>query len=337
MRLISALALLFVCLGFRMPHKLPASRADELATEFLNSLGADLRANAQKQFNDENRTHWQFVPAVRQGVPLGQMSEAQRTHGVKLLKATLSDLGYRKIERIRELEDVLFEIENKNAVRNRNYYLFTFFGTPADKGRWAWRFEGHHLSLNFTYLDGELVASTPQFLGSNPASVSSGPHKGRTLEKEQDLAFALLDTLTEGQRAKAVIAKEALNDIVTGNTRKASILSKDGISYQDLTLGQRQRLMALVKVHAEVQSNSEQQRRLKSVDPESIVFAWMGSIKPGTGHYYRIQGSKFLIEYDNTQNGANHIHSVWRDFDGDFGEDLLSEHYSQSPHHRHRQ
>ncbi|MCC7230175.1 MAG: DUF3500 domain-containing protein [Fimbriimonadaceae bacterium] len=335
MRFISAFVLLLVCLGFRMPHRIPRSGADELAVEFLNSLGTDLRERAQKQFGDDYRTLWRYVPAERQGVSLGQLSASQRALGVRLLKATLSDLGYRKIERIRELEDVLFELENKNKGRDKNYYLFTFFGTPSDQGKWGWRYEGHHLSLNFTYLDGKLVSSTPQFLGSNPANVTSGPHEGRTLEKEQDLAFALLETLTEGQRAKAVISHEAPNDIATSNTRKASILAKEGISYQDLTQGQRQRLMALVKIHAEVQSDAEQQRRLKRIEPASLVFAWMGSLKPGVGHYYRIQGSKFLIEYDNTQNNANHIHAVWRDFNGDFGEDILTEHYASSPHHHH--
>jgi hypothetical protein len=260
------------------------------------------------------------------------MSAEQSAHATKLLKSSLSDAGYKKVEQIRMLEDVLFEREGRNPGRDKQNYVFVIFGTPSANGAWGWRYEGHHLSLNFTYQNDVLISSSPQFLGTNPADVTEGPHKGRPLAKEQDLAFAFLDSLNDDQRTRAILSTKDPGEIITTNQRKVAILERKGVPWADLNARQRQALLALVKVHAEVQATSEQARRLKLVEPQSLIFAWMGSDKPGRAHYYRIQGAKFLIEYDNSQNNANHIHSVWRDFDGDFGEDVLGAHYWTSPH-----
>ena len=147
-------------------------------------------------------------------------------------------------------------------------------------------------------------------------------------------SFALLDSLSDAQKKRAVTSTSAPADIATSNQRKAGIQHVEGIPYTVLTPTQQRQLMALVRLHASVQQADEQKRRLSRVDPKTIVFGWMGATQKGSGHYYRIQGSTFLIEFDNTQNNANHIHTVWRDFDGDFGDDVLADHYRTSHKHR---
>jgi hypothetical protein len=302
-----------------------------LATKFLDSLTTQQRSKALKGFDDTYRTNWRYVPASREGINLGEMTPEQVVLASALLKASLSDSGYKKTEVIKSLEDVLYELENKNAGRDKRLYTFTFFGQPSPKESWGWRYEGHHLSLNFTFKNGVLVSSTPQFFGSNPAEVPSGPQKGlRALPLEQDLGFQILNSMTPDQLKAAVLPGNAPPDIITGNSRKVAIQEKLGVPYSALNASQRKMLMNLVKAYADCHSAQETKRRLGRVEPNSLVFAWIGGTKPGIGHYYRVQGSKFLIEYDNIQNNANHIHAVWRDFDGDFGEDMLAEHYEQS-------
>jgi len=249
----------------------------------------------------------------------------------------------KQIEAIRSLEDVLFAID-KSPIRDKTAYVFNFFGAPAKTGAWAWRYEGHHLSLNYTYKDGVMVSSSPQFLGAAPAEVRGGPLKGtRVLADEEDFAFALLNSLAEAQKQKALISarvpRETNNDLSglqTRNDRVALIEGKQGLSYAALDAKQKGMLKKLVRAHADVQGEAEVNRRLLKIEHEgwdNVVFAWMGSIERGSNHYYRLQGPTFLVELDNSQDGANHIHSVWRDFKGDYGRDVLAEHYAHSPHH----
>lgn len=307
----------------------------DAAIAFRESLTAQQLANAQRPF-DEGRSAWQFVSAGADGVALAELDDTQTRLARALLKASVSETGFRKIEDIRELEAVLFDLEGGNPTRDRTNYRFTFFGTPSKSNPWAWRYQGHHVSLNFTFRDGKLMASSPQFLGASPAEVRSGPQKGkRPLAKEQDLAFELIKRLSESQRKLVVISDRAPPDILTGNSRVAAIQERSGIPWSKLDRAQQAALWRLIEAHAEVQQPKERARRLNKIEKDSLVFAWMGSTSPGQGHYYRIQGSTFLIEYDNTQNQANHIHTVWRDFKGDFGRDTLAEHYRHSPHHRH--
>ncbi len=302
-----------------------------LATRFLSSLTAQQRSKAVKPFDDAYRTNWRYVPATREGINLGEMTPEQSALASELLKATLSESGYKKTEIIKSLEDVLYDLENKNPGRDKRLYTFTFFGQPSLKDAWGWRYEGHHVSLNFTFKNGALISSTPQFFGSNPAVVRSGPKEGlRALPTEEDFGFQLLDSLAPEQLKAAVLPGAAPADVITSSSRKAAIQEKAGIAYSALNASQKKILMNLIKTYADGQSTPEMKRRLSRVEPDSVVFAWMGGTKPGVGHYYRVQGSKFLIEFDNTQTDANHIHAVWRDFEGDFGEDMLAEHYEQS-------
>ena len=313
----------------------PAPTMAKAADAFLATLDPAKRAKAGLPFNSEERLNWHFVPKDREGVPFKQMSAEERQAALTLLRSGLSARGFTKVDTIRRLEEVLFAIEG-SPMRDPELYYFTVFGKPSDQGAWGWRYEGHHASLNWTVVDGRLVATTPQFLGANPADVRDGPQKGtRALAAEEDLGRALVKSLSADQGAQAVLSKDAPRDILTGASREAAIQEDRGISYGKLTPEQQGLLLSLIQEYASAQTPAVAQARLARVkaDLPAIRFAWMGGLDKGQGHYYRIQGSTFLIEYDNTQNNANHIHCVWREFKGDWGRDLLTEHYRTAPHH----
>ena len=295
------------------------------AQTFLGTLDAAQRAKAHLPFDSEERFNWFYIPKDRVGLPLKQMTAPQREATMALLHAGLSEKGYTKAEAVRALEPVLAEIEKNPVRRDPELYYVSIFGDPTPAGTWGWRYEGHHLSQNWTVVRGESIASSPQFFGSNPAEVRDGPKKGtRVLAAEEDLARALLERLTEAQRAKAVISAEAPDDMLTANNRKAAMQEDRGLSHEELTPEQRGLLMAVIEEYAGAQQRSIAQKRLEAVRTAGlgkVKFAWMGGLERGKRHYYRIQGPTFLIEYDNTQNDANHIHAVWRDFTGDFGLD----------------
>ena len=312
----------------------------QAATIFLASLDDDARAKARFAFDSEERFNWHFVPRPRAGLPLKAMSARQRNAALELLRVGLSEKGYNKAEAIRGLEVILAELERDPVRRDPDLYYVTIFGDPLADGTWGWRFEGHHISLNWTFVRGRSIAPTPQFFGSNPDAGRSGPRRNvRVLAAEQDLARALLESLSESQRAQAIIGAMAPPDIFSGHQRKAATLDERGIAYSDLTTEQRGLLLAIIEEYAGAHPEAVAELRLariRAAGLDRIRFAWMGGLARGEPHYYRLQGSTFLIEYDNTQNDANHVHAVWRDFDGDFGVDLLEEHYRNSAHHADR-
>jgi uncharacterized protein DUF3500 len=329
---------------------LPPSRRGERAAAvamagaaraFLQALSAAQRARAVLPFESEERFDWHYVPKERQGLPFKQMDAAQRERAHAFLRASLSHAGYLKATTIISLEEVLKALEaGSGPVRDPELYYFTFFGEPSERETWGWRVEGHHLSLNFTVVAGRLIASTPQFLGANPAEVKEGPRKGlRTLPAEEDLARELLKSLDAARRAEAVIATEAPRDIITGAARTAEIGAPKGLAVGRMENKQRGLLLALVDEYARAMPDAvarERLRRLREAGVEKIHFAWAGGPDRGQPHYYRLQGPTFLVEYDNTQNNANHVHTVWRDFDGDWGLDLLRLHYDTAhPGHGH--
>jgi len=315
---------------------LPASMASA-AERFLATLDPAQKARAQLAFDADERFNWHFTPVPRAGLPLKQMSPPQREAAFALLHAGLSEKGYTKAEAIRALEPILAEIENNPVRRDPELYYLTVFGAPSADGTWGWRYEGHHISQNWTLVAGRSIASSPQFFGSNPAEVRSGPKKGtRVLAAEEDLARALLDALTDTERAQAIVATDAPDDILTSNARTAGIQQDLGIAHGALTPEQRGLLLALIDEYASAQPKALAEARIariRAAGLDRIKFAWMGGRARGERHYYRVQGPTFLIEYDNTQNGANHVHAVWRDFQGDWGADLLAEHYQHSAHH----
>ena len=316
---------LFVAVAASLPMK-------DAAGAFLSALEPAKRAKAALAFNSDDRLDWHYVPRSRRGVSFQEMKAAERQAALALLRASLSEMGFEKVETIRRLEDVLHAMSG-SSIRNPESYFFTVFGEPGDKGAWGWRYEGHHLSLHWTVVDGKLVASTPQFLGANPADVREGPQKGtRALNAEEDLGRALVRSLRPDQLAVALVAKRAPGDILTGASRVAAIQEDTGIAYDKLDAQQQGILLSLIQTHASAQAPAEAQARLARIKAglARTKFAWMGGLEKGQGHYYRIQGPADLIEYDNTQDGANHIHTVWRDSERDFGVDLLREHYLAS-------
>ena len=307
---------------------------------FLATLDSAQKAKAVLPFNSEERFRWFYTPVSRKGLPLKEMNTSQQRAALSLLHAGFSEKGYTKAETIRKLEDVLREIEQgKGPTRDPDLYFFTFFGEPDAKSAWGWRYEGHHCSQNWTIVNGQSIGSSPQFFGANPAEVREGPMKGtRVLAAEEDLGRSLVKSLTPAQRTEAVINTAAPDDILTSNQRKAAIHEDKGVAYSKLSKDQQGMLMALIEEYLSAQPRAQAIQRLDKIKQagfDQIKFAWMGGLEKGERHYYRVQGSTFLIEYDNTQNSANHIHCVWRDFNGDWGEDLLAEHYRNSPHHQH--
>ncbi len=313
----------------------PAITVANAAKAFLAALAPANRAKASLPFNSSERLNWHFVPRDRQGVSFKQMSAEERHAAVAFLKFSLSEAGFRKVETILRLEEILFAIEG-SSFRDPELYYFTVFGEPVERGTWGWRYEGHHVSLNWTVVNGRLLASTPQFLGANPADVLDGPRKGtRALAGEEDLARELVKSLGSAERAEALLIASAPSDILSGSSRDAALLEDKGIPYPRLTQAQQGLLLSLIQEHASAQPLAVAAPRLARVKAElgSVRFAWMGGTEKRQGHYYRIQGPTFLIEYDNTQNNANHIHTVWREFKGDWGKDVLAEHYRNAPHH----
>ena len=308
------------------------------AQNFLNILDEEQKAKATYPLNSEERFTFIFVPKDdRNGLQLNEMNEAQRKAAKALIQASLSEQGYEKATNVMELEGILKVIEGRGAddnYRDPNKYFFTIFGKPAIDGAWGWRFEGHHVSLHFSALSGELVAGTPAFFGANPAKVPSGPKKGwRILQMEEDLGRELVQSLDETQLQTAMIAEEAYPDILTGTGRQAEKTATEGIAYPDMTAGQQQKLMQLLEVYHNnynPEFAADLMERVKKAGLEKIHFAWAGGIEPGEKHYYRIQNPAFIIEYDNTQNNGNHIHTVVRDLENDFGDDVLKKHYEEA-------
>jgi hypothetical protein len=306
------------------------------ADSFLTSLRPAQRSKAVFAFDDAERINWHFVPRQRRGLPLGEMSQEQQQLARGLLQAALSRRGYLTASTIIELELVLREMGENPAVRDPGLYYFSIFGTPSRAAPWGFRAEGHHLSLNFTLVRDTLIATTPAFYGANPAEVRRGSRRGlRALAQEEDVGRELVLSLDRRQLDVALIAAATPRDIVTGNAARVVPLSPIGIRATELRPEQVTILVRLLEVYiGRMAEPLAAQRRaaLERADFREVAFAWAGSTRPGEAHYYRIQGPSFLIEYDNTQNDANHIHTVWRDFAGDFGRDLLQEHYRDAPH-----
>ncbi len=304
------------------------------ATEtFLATLTPEQRAKAEFAMTDEERLNWHFVPRTRKGLPLKEMTPPQREAAHALLRSGLSERGYLKATTIISLEEILYELENKSPRRDSSLYFFSVFGKPDPKDAWGWRFEGHHLSAQFTLVAGRAVAIGPSFFGANPATIRDGPRKGtRALAGEEDLARKLVISLTDEQKQTAIFAAKAPSDIITGNARKVKKLEPLGLAATRLAPDQAELLKSLLKEHVFRHRTDVAEATLKQIEvagPEKIFFAWAGGVESGQGHYYRIQGPSFLIEYDNTQNNANHVHAVWRDLENDFGEDLLRKHYDE--------
>ncbi|MFN7932328.1 MAG: DUF3500 domain-containing protein [Bryobacteraceae bacterium] len=316
----------------------------DAAKAYLASLTPEQRSKGTFDLKDDELHFWHFVPdnnlvqtkgRSRKGLTLREMTPAQKHLAHALLSAGLSQRGYIKASSIMSLEDILRIMEKDDGERrNPEKYYFSIFGEPSENGAWAYRVEGHHLSLHFTVVNGK-VASTPMFMGTNPAHVKEGPRKGlRVLGREEDLGRELVKALTDDQKKTAIVAKEAYKDILTEASRKAALDGQPtGLSAAKMNAKQRQMLQGVMEEYASNLPEQVAQHRLEQIRKagNNVNFAWAGGEELGNPHYYRVQAPTFLIEYDNTQNGANHVHSVWRDLTGnEWGEDLLKAHYAAS-------
>lgn len=320
------------------PHVLMTSTIRDL----LTTLSDDQRAKIRFPFEDAERLNWHFVPRERRGLPLKEMSEAQVAVVMDLLGAALSETGAAKAKNVLLLEGVLGELESAGGAgragfRDPEMYFLTLFGEPSENEPWGWRFEGHHLSLNFTTLSG-LVVGTPAFYGANPAKVPPGMGRSsglRVLEEEEDLGRELVQALNDAQKTRAVFSANAPRDIVTGAAETASPGDPVGLPFSAMNEDQRAMLRRLVAVYVDNMDTdiaAGYWRRIEERGWDGIHFAWAGRTEPGEGHYYRIQGPSFLIEYDNVQNNGNHVHSVLRDLENDWGKGSLRQHYEQHAH-----
>ena len=344
LRLAVAATLIAACTGAVMiASQKSAATMQKAATQFLDSLSPDQKAKASFPFDGEERLRWHFIPNEtfpRKGLMIKDMNEAQRRLAHDLLRSGLSARGYLKVTSIIELEDILKAIETGGKMaRNKEEYWFSVFGTPAAKGRWGWRVEGHHVSLRFAVADGAVgnnISTSPMFLGSNPAEVRDGEKKGlRVLADEEDAARALLMALPANLQTQAIVNAVAPGDILTTNKNDITPLPEQGVAYGGMGSQQQALLTKLIEAYTsnmEADLAAERMARIKGAGIDKVRFAWLGETEKGKKHYYSVQGPTFLIEYDNTQNNGNHIHSVWRDFNGDFGRDILREHLKEVVH-----
>ena len=315
-----------------------AKRMAEAATAFLAALRPDQLARAQTDFDDEaTRKDWHYIPRERPGLSLKEMEAHQREKAFKLVDTGLAEQARNRVRTIISLESVLAEQEGsrRRLPRDPELYHLVVFGNPGTETTWSWRFEGHHISLNHTIVNGSMVAPTPIFFGANPARVLHGEKEGlRTLKDEEELARELLSALDGEQKKVAVITPEAPSDILTSNVPCVTDeVHPEGLSVQDMTDGQQEIVNTLIDVYITRLPEpvaAAQRTKIETAGLDSACFSWAGAEERGKGHYYRVQAPVFLAEYDCTQNGANHIHSVWRDLTNDFGDDILKRHYRRS-------
>ncbi|MCH8815523.1 MAG: DUF3500 domain-containing protein [Chloroflexi bacterium] len=339
-----------------------SARMTEATRNWLSSLDPKQHVKASFAFEDaRERSDWAYFPRDHRGLPLLEQDGRQQKLLHALLASTLSLPAYAKATAIMALESVLNELEGRqlDTLRDPGRYFLSVFGSPGDE-RWGWRFEGHHVCLNCTVADGKIVSSTPIFLGANPAEVTRGDAAViRPCGEEEEAARALLSSLNEDQHAEAVICEVAPPDFVLSNAplvpdtcsagkapgaspsvlglfknttpdaNEAVRFERDkpkGLPASRMNASQRTLLSDLIDVYVSRLAAPLAEVVRTSIAIAGVHFAWAGETERRRPHYYRLQGSSFLVEYDNTQNDANHVHAVWRDPDLDFGGDALREH-----------
>jgi hypothetical protein len=314
-----------------------------VAKDFVATLDESQKPLALFPFDSEERYNFHYFPIDdRKGLPLDKMTDKQKRLTMQLLSTCLTDNTVKKINDIIALEDILKVLENRKPddhFRDPGKYHLAIFGEPGEKNIWGWRFEGHHVSFHFSSQSNTLVAGTPGFLGSNPAIVPEGAQKGKEILKDEKvLAVNLLNSLSADQRKTAIITGEVPGDIITRIDRKAMIKDPVGITYAQMNDKQKKSFMDLIELYVHRYKKPFADNMLKEIKDagyDNLRFAWAGDMQTGPGHphYYRIVGPTLIIEYDNTQNNANHVHTVVRDLLHDYGGDQLLKHY-KSGHHK---
>ena len=363
----------------------------DAARAWLDLLDHHQREQAAWPFPaDDERRLWFYTPTDHGGLALGAMDAAQQQAAMRLLRTGLSEAAYVTATTIIGLENVLDAVERWRSTfdrargRDPGMYYVRVFGDPGPGATWGWRFGGHHVSVNHTVVDGELAASTPCFLGADPAhSPLLGPHLLRPLGGAEDLGRELVRSLDPGQLDRALISPVAPVDLVTANRPSMSegdrpmplqaifrgalvgdlgeqmargqaameeaiglrpehldalslTRAPKGLRAAELRGAQRDLLRQLLGVYVgrvpDELVDAESAKYAGDDDLDALCFAWAGGLEPGEPHYYRVQGTRLLAEYDNTQRGVNHVHTVWRDLDADFGGDALADHYAHVHH-----
>jgi hypothetical protein len=310
-----------------------------IANTFINSLDSVQKSKTVFTFDTMARYEWHYVPPTsvpRQGIAIRELNSAQKQTIYNLLKTYLSSNGYTRTQDIMNTEYLLKELEPNSKGRIPENYFVSFYGNPVKDKTWGWKITGHHLALNYTIVDNQL-AFAPFFFGVYPAVRTNGKTKDKNIfQDEEELGFKLVNALSKEQKSKAIFNLFPYQDIVTKTSHKVVPFDTVGIIAENLTLEQKHLLNQLIVTYLSNMPSKIAKLRMERIvaeDFNKISFGWAGSTKPGEPHYYRIQGKTFLIELDNTQNNANHVHTVWRDFNGDYGIDLLNEHYKKSKHH----
>ena len=315
-------------------HPEAASQMAAACGDLLDSLDAAQRARATFPYLDGERLFWYYPPLNRHGLPLLAMTDEQQGLARRVLEAALSEKGYEAACAIIDHELILGEQERADGqvswARDPGRYYFTLFGDPHGTDPWGWRAEGHHLSLHFSIWGERVISTTPFFFGSNPAEVLHGPKRGlRILARREDLAFQLMDSLDQSQRSRAVIYDKAPWDILTYNSTRAVLPREEGLAGDRLDAAQQKMLTALVETYVNQVRSDVARHKLEHLRRDGLGHlrvAWAGPVARREGHYYRIHGGNFLVEFDNCQNDANHVHSVWRDVANDFAQDVLRDH-----------
>tara|TARA_R110001592_G_scaffold688_4_gene3727 strand:+ start:896 stop:1906 length:1011 start_codon:yes stop_codon:yes gene_type:complete len=309
-----------------------------IVNQFIHSLTDAQKEQIVYEFNADDRDDWHFLPwssYARQGLALKELRAEQKNLVFKLLQSSLSATGYKQTKEIIDLENVLAASSGDSVYRDPERYYISIYGDPTQEDIWMWTFEGHHVSLHFTTVE-DKVSYTPRFFGSNPGRIMEGEQIGFSpLVNEEDMGLQLINMLSSSQQQIAIINKKAYNDVLSFNKAVAEKPGPEGILVSNLTDDQKKLVMDIIYEYASTIPAEQAMKRISKIRKEEldeIRFAWAGATELGKAHYYRIQGKTFMIEFDNSQNNANHIHSVWRDFDGDFGRDLLKEHYNNQKH-----
>jgi hypothetical protein len=339
------------------------------ASTLLHQLPPDLANAAHLPLDDPSRTDWAFYPTDHYGISLNQTPPALHRYIRELVRTGVSDATFARIGHIMSLEQLLYAREGNRATRDPGRYFACIYGDPSLRGSWAWRYEGHHVSINITISDGQIVSATPLFLGANPAEITSSRSTSRPFADEEDAARELLMTLDAEQRSSAVLSSTVPIDILTADAplvaqvsfpgdpvhpipsfqdhhealsaldRKALALDLSkptGVASERLNKAQLRLLQELVEVYLTRLPPllaDHHRKRLEEFTIPSLHFAWAGGTQRDDLHYYRLQGPGFLVEYNRMQDNGNHVHAVWRDPGKDFGNDLLGRHLS-SDHQR---
>ena len=312
-----------------------ATQMAAAARSFLDSLTEAQKAKATFEYMDGERMYWYYPPINRHGLALRDMDQNQRGLAMALLETGLTPRSFEQAKQIIEHEDVLGPLEKEMGmvtfVRDTELYYFTVFGEPGPDAPWGWRTEGHHVSLHFSIWGDNIISVTPFFFGANPAEVRKGPKTGlRILGDREDTAFQLMNSLDQSQLERAVIYDEAPLDILTYNSTKVSFpFRPEGLPGDAMTGSQKESLLSLITEYVGQVRTDLAEQKLAAIRDEGLDhfhLAWAGPVSKNDAHYYRIHGGNFVVEFDNRQDGANHIHSVWRDIENDFAADVLREH-----------